>query len=117
MCVILGSYFVPLEVLTFSISYCMDNIKYDIASNSPQCPLNNGVFIVQKLVKPSKTSTTFSQQAINEQRKKRTTYSQNILHGHILHNIKTKKYKTVFPELAFAKVTFDRMVMIFLWNL
>ena len=30
-----------------------------------------------------------------------------------LYNIKRKKYKTVCAELAFAKVTFDRMVMIF----
>ena len=28
-------------------------------------------------------------------------------------NITRKKYKTVCAELAFAKVTFDRMVMIF----
>jgi hypothetical protein len=32
-------------------------------------------------------------------------------------NIKRKKYKTVCAELAFAKVTFDRMVMIFLIEL
>jgi hypothetical protein len=31
----------------------------------------------------------------------------------VLYNIKRKKYKTVCAELAFAKVTFDRMVMIF----
>ena len=30
-----------------------------------------------------------------------------------LYNIKRKKYKTVCAELPFAKVTFDRMVMIF----
>jgi hypothetical protein len=30
-----------------------------------------------------------------------------------LYNIKRKKYKTVCAELAFAKVIFDRMVMIF----
>jgi hypothetical protein len=30
-----------------------------------------------------------------------------------LHNIKRKKYKSACAELAFAKVTFDRMVMIF----
>jgi hypothetical protein len=31
-----------------------------------------------------------------------------------LYNIKRKIYKTVCPKLAFAKVTFDRMVMIFI---
>jgi hypothetical protein len=41
---------------------------------------------------------------------KKTAHSQNILHGD---NIKRKKYKTVCAELAFAKVDFDRMVMIF----
>jgi len=30
-------------------------------SNAPKCMLNNGVSIVQKLVKLSNTSTTFSQ--------------------------------------------------------
>ena len=40
-------------------------------------------------------------------------HSQNILHVDALYNIKRKKYKTVCAELAFAKVTFDRMVMIF----
>ena len=35
-----------------------------------------------------------------------------------MYNIKRKKYKTVCAELAFANVTFDRMVMIFYrtWN-
>jgi hypothetical protein len=42
-----------------------------------------------------------------------TAYSQNILYVDALHNIKRKKYKTVCAELAFAKVTFDRMVMNF----
>jgi hypothetical protein len=42
-----------------------------------------------------------------------TAYSQNNLYVDALHNIKRKKYKTVCAELAFAKVTFDRMVMIF----
>jgi hypothetical protein len=46
--------------------------------------------------------------------KKTTTHSQNILHVDALYNIKRKKYKTVCAELPFAKVTFDRMVMIFL---
>jgi hypothetical protein len=45
--------------------------------------------------------------------KKTTAHSQNILHVAALYNIKRKKYKTVCAELAFAKVTFDRMVMIF----
>jgi hypothetical protein len=45
--------------------------------------------------------------------KKTTGRSQNILHVDALYNIKRKKYKTVCAELAFAKVTFDRMVMIF----
>ena len=45
--------------------------------------------------------------------KKTTAHSQNILHVDALYNIKKKKYKTVCAELAFAKVTFDRMVMIF----
>jgi hypothetical protein len=40
-----------------------------------------------------------------------------ILHGDILYNIKRKKYRTVCAESLFANVTFDRMVMIFLWNL
>jgi hypothetical protein len=44
--------------------------------------------------------------------KKTTAHSQHILHVDALHNIKRKKYKTVCEELAFAKVTFDRMVMI-----
>ena len=44
---------------------------------------------------------------------KKTAHSQNILHGDSLYNIKRKKYKTVCAELAFAKVDFDRMVMIF----
>jgi hypothetical protein len=45
--------------------------------------------------------------------KKTTAHSQNILHVDALYNIKGKLYKTVCAELAFAKVTFDRMVMIF----
>ena len=40
-------------------------------------------------------------------------HSHNILHVDALYNIKRKKYQTVCAELAFAKVTFDRMVMIF----
>ena len=36
-----------------------------------------------------------------------------MLHVAALYNIKREKYKTVCAELAFAKVTFDRMVMIF----
>jgi hypothetical protein len=44
---------------------------------------------------------------------KTTAHSQNIVHVNALYNFKRKKYKTVCAELAFAKVTFDRMVMIF----
>ena len=48
--------------LTMS-SYCKDNIKCDSASNTPKCPLNNDVSIVQKhVVKLSNTSTMFLQQ-------------------------------------------------------
>ena len=46
-------------------------------------------------------------------REKTTAHSQNILHVDALYNIKRKKYKTVCAELAFARVTFDRMVMVF----
>ena len=45
-------------------------------------------------------------------KKKPTAYIQNILYVDALHNIKRKKYKTICAELAFAKVTFDRLVMI-----
>ena len=44
--------------------------------------------------------------------KKKPAYSQNMLHVDV-YNIKRKKYKTVSAELAFAKITFDRMIMIF----
>jgi hypothetical protein len=44
---------------------------------------------------------------------KTTAHSQNILHVDALYNIKRKKYRTVCAELAFAKVTLNRMVMIF----
>ena len=50
---------------------------------------------------------------MNKTCEKTTAHSQNILHVDALYNIKRKKYKTVCAELAFAKVTFDRMVMIF----
>ena len=53
----------------------------------------------------------------NCEKKKTTAQSQNILHVNALYNIKGKKHKTVCAELAFAKVTFDRMVMIFLIEL
>jgi hypothetical protein len=49
--------------------------------------------------------------------KKQQHLSQNILHVDALYNIRRKKYKTVCAELAFAKVTFDRMVMILLIEL
>ena len=35
----------------------------------------------------------------------------------VLYYIKRKKYKTVCAEFAFAKVNFDRMVMLFLIEL
>ena len=60
MYVIIGSHFCATWrlVLTYSISYCKNNIKCDSASNVPKCPLDNGVSIVQKLVvKLSNTST------------------------------------------------------------
>jgi len=46
-----------------------------------------------------------------------TAHCQNILHGDTLHNMKTKKYKTVCEEFPFATVIVDRIGMIFLWNL
>ena len=46
-------------------------------------------------------------------KKKPIAHSQSILHVDALYNIKRKKYKTDWAELAFAKVTFERMVMIF----
>ena len=52
MYVIIGSHFVPLEgkFFLYIISYYNDNIKCDSASNAPNCPLNSGVSIVQRLV-------------------------------------------------------------------
>ena len=50
---------------------------------------------------------------MNKTCEKTTAHSQNILHVDALYNIKRKEYKTVCAELAFAKVTFDRMVTIF----
>ena len=52
---------------------------------------------------------------MNKNCEETTAHSQNILHGDsdTLFNIKRKKYKTVCAELAIARVTFDRMVMIF----
>ena len=49
---------------------------------------------------------------MNKNCEKTTEQSQNKLHGDTLYNIVRKKYKTVSAELAFAKVTFDRMVVI-----
>jgi hypothetical protein len=49
---------------------------------------------------------------MNKDCEKTTAHSQNILHGDTLYNIKRKKCKTVYAELAFTKVNFDRMVMI-----
>ena len=42
-----------------------------------------------------------------------TIHRQSILYWDILYNIKRKKYKRFCAELALAKVTFDRMFMIF----
>ena len=53
---------------------------------------------------------------MNKNCEKPTADGQNILHVDTLYNIKRKKYKTVCAELAFTKVTFDRMVMIFFFN-
>jgi hypothetical protein len=50
---------------------------------------------------------------MNKNWEKTTAHSQNILHGDALCNIQRKKYQTVCAELAFAKVTLDRMIMIF----
>ena len=49
---------------------------------------------------------------MNKNCEKTTEQSQNILHGDTLYNIVRKKYKTVSADLTFAKVTFDRMVVI-----
>jgi hypothetical protein len=62
--IIIGSHFAPLEgkfLLIALISYCKSNIKCDSASNAPNCPLNDGVSIVQKLVKFLNTSTSSQQ--------------------------------------------------------
>ena len=45
--------------------------------------------------------------------KNATARGQDILHGDTLHSIKRNIYKTVCAELLFAKVTFNKMVMIF----
>ena len=50
---------------------------------------------------------------MNKNYEKKTAHSQTILHGNI-YNIKRQKYKTVCAELVWVKVTFDRIVMIFL---
>ena len=48
----LEAIFCRLKVyFTYNVSYCKDNIKCDSASNCPKCLLNNGLSIVQKLVK------------------------------------------------------------------
>jgi hypothetical protein len=49
---------------------------------------------------------------MNKNCEKTTAHRQNVLYVDTLHNIKRKKYITVCVELAFIKVTFDRMVMI-----
>ena len=51
---------------------------------------------------------------MNKKEFKTAAHSQNILHeGYFFFSIKRKKYKKVCAELAFVKVTFDRMVMNF----
>ena len=56
---------------------------------------------------------------MNKNCEKPTAHSQHILHGDALYmyNLKRKKYKTVCAELALAKVTFDRMVIIFFYRI
>jgi len=62
MHVIIGSHVVPLEDKFLLIALVIVRITLNvIVSNAPKCPLNNGASIVQKLVKLSNTSTTFSQ--------------------------------------------------------
>jgi hypothetical protein len=53
---------------------------------------------------------------MNKHCEKTTAHSQNILHVDALYNIKRKKFKTVCADVVFAKVTFDRMVMIFFYR-
>jgi hypothetical protein len=50
---------------------------------------------------------------MNKNYEKTTAHKQNILHGDTLYNIKREKYKAICAELAFTKVTLDRMVMNF----
>ena len=50
---------------------------------------------------------------MNKNCEKTTAHSQSVLHVDALYKIKRKKYKTDCAELAFVKVTFERMVMIF----
>jgi hypothetical protein len=51
MYVIIGSHFVPLEGRFLLIALVIVRITLNVsASNVPKCPLNNGVFIIQKLV-------------------------------------------------------------------
>ena len=62
MYVIIGSDFVQLEDKFLLIALVIARITLNvIVSNTPKCPLNKGASIVQKLVKLSNTSTTFSQ--------------------------------------------------------
>ena len=73
--------------------------------------LAKGVFDLQ-IDKKKEKKTQICLKRIKIVGKKTTGRSQNILHVDALYNIKRKKYKAVCAELAFAKVTFDRMVMI-----
>jgi len=65
MYVIIGSHFVPLEHKFLLIALVIASITLNVivSSNTPKCPQNIGVSIVQKLVvKLSNASTPFSQQ-------------------------------------------------------
>jgi hypothetical protein len=53
---------------------------------------------------------------MNKHCEKTTAHIQNFLHVDALYNIKRKKFKTVCADVVFAKVTFDRMVMIFFYR-
>jgi hypothetical protein len=74
-----------------------------------------GVFDLQ-IDKKKEKKTQICLKRIKIVGEKTTGRSQNILHADALYNIKRKKYKTVCAELAFAKVTFNRMVMIFFYR-
>jgi hypothetical protein len=64
MYVIIGSHVVPLEGKCLHIALIIVKITLNVIVRQMliKCPLNNGMFIVQTLVKIANTSTTFSQQ-------------------------------------------------------